>query len=324
MNIQTARFVEHIIKAGRASRICKAAYQQVARTRELLADPCEDHLSMHSELRNAVVASLNHTFTKTKSDWGAVDLSRAADEIIADATCKMLDDRHQKIETGKRLVVESGNSTAHLDQLQIFTKGKAIDRGLIRPGHFGIPESDGEVTDLGDTINLVALARRPKAVDMTDTDAVVANYDPESEEFKQIAARWLEKESHCQYGVSFLVYEQSTKRFLEFFCATKSTRTQAKNIYPFLSVTEDDIARQKSVGNAVSSIEPHGPLPLTLTSQVVEKGKYTWHIPVVTKCLMPFPMPTQEQIDTEVRAFISCNADSVETVKKSTKKKASI
>ena len=64
------------------------------------------------------------------------------------------------------------------------------------------------------------------------------------------------------------------------------------------------IARQKAAGNDVSGLEPHGPLPLTLKTQVVKKGKYTWHVPVVTKCLTPFTMPTQEQIDTEVRAFI--------------------
>ena len=104
--------------------------------------------------------------------------------------------------------------------------------------------------------------------------------------------------------------------------APRATRSQAKNIYPFLPTTESDIARQKSIGNDVISLEPHGPLQLTLTSQVVKKGKYTWHVPVVTKCLMPFTMPTQEQINTEVRAFISCTADSVETVKESAKKKA--
>ena len=67
---------------------------------------------------------------------------------------------------------------------------------------------------------------------MTDTDAVLVNYDPESEEFKRIAATSLDKESHCMYGPSFLVVERSTGRFLEFFCGSKSTRSEAKNIYP--------------------------------------------------------------------------------------------
>ena len=212
-----------------------------------------------------------------------MNLSRVADEIIADATCKMLDDRHQKIETGKQFVGPIVTA-APLDELQIFTKGNAVDRGLIRPGHYGISENDEEVTDLGESINLLALARRPKAIDMTDADAVVTDYDPETEEFKQIAARSLEVKSHCVYGPSFLLYEQGTKRFLEFFCGTKATRSEAKKIYPFLPMTAGDIARQKAAGNDVSGLEPHGPLPLTLKTQIVKKGKYIWHVPVVTKC----------------------------------------
>ena len=191
-----------------------------------------------------------------------------------------------------------------MSELQIFTKGNAVDRGLIRPGHYGISENDEKVTDLGESINLVALARRPKAIDMTDANAVVTNYDPETEEFKQIAARSLEINSHCVYGPSFLVYEQGTKRFLEFFCGTKATRSKAKEIYPFLPMTASGIARQMAAGNDVSGLEPHGPLPLMLKTQLVKKGKYTWHVPVVTKCHTTFTMPTEEQINTEVSAFI--------------------
>ena len=35
------------------------------------------------------------------------------------------------------------------------------------------------------------------------------------------------------YGPSFLVFERSTGHFVEFFCGTKSTRGQAKNISSF-------------------------------------------------------------------------------------------
>ena len=108
---------------------------------------------------------------------------------------------------------------------------------------------------------------------MTDADAIVTNYDPETEEFKQIAARSLEKEFHCVYGPSFLLYEQGTKRFLESFCGTKATRSEAKKIYPFLPMTADDIARQKAAGNDVSGLEPHGPLPLTLEDASCQEGQ---------------------------------------------------
>ena len=179
---------------------------------------------------------------------------------------------------------ELAKSTEFLARLQLYTKGKAINKGLVRPGHYGIPASDEDVEDIGDEIDIIPLARRPKAIDMTDTDAVLVNYDPESEEFKRIAAQSLEKESHCMYGPSFLVFERKTGRFLEFFCGSKSTRSEAKKIYPFLALTAADIARQKAAGHDVSDLEPHGPLPLTLKSRLVEKGAYSWHVPVVVKC----------------------------------------
>ena len=63
---------------------------------------------------------------------------------------------------------------------------------------------------------------------MSGLDAVVTCYDPKSEGFKRISAQSVQKGSSCVYGVSFLVYERSTGRFVEFFCGVKSTRDEAK------------------------------------------------------------------------------------------------
>ena len=76
--------------------------------------------------------------------------------------------------------MELAKSTEFIGRLQLFTKGKAINKGLVPPGSYGIPESDEEVQDLTSEINIIPLARRPKAIDMTDTDAVLVNYDPDS------------------------------------------------------------------------------------------------------------------------------------------------
>ena len=207
-----------------------------------------------------------------------------------------------------------------IGRLQLFTKGKAINKGMVQPGHYGIPESDEEVFDLGDSIDIIPLARRPKAIDMTDTDAVISNYDPDSEEFKRIAATSLDKESHCMYGPSFLVVERSTGRFLEFFCGSKSTRSEAKNIYPYLAQTAADIARRKAAGTDVTGLEPHDALPLTLKSRLVEKGTYSWHNPVVVQCTEPFTkLPTTERILKEITAFVTagmCNAAARSSEKK--------
>ena len=161
-------------------------------------------------------------------------------------------------------------------------------KGLIPQGHYGIPESDEEIIDLGTAVDLLPLARRPKAIDMTDMEALVISYDMESEEFKRIAAKSTESDSHCQYGPSFLVYERSTGRFLEFFCGNKSSRIEAKKLFPFLPLTQADIDAKAAAGNAVGDLKPHGPVPVTLKVKVAENRKGTWHVPVVVMCASPF------------------------------------
>lgn len=205
---------------------------------------------------------------------------------------------------------ELARSADYLGRLQLYTKGKAIDKGLIRPGHFGIPESGEEIIDLGDSIDVLVLARRPKAIDMSDKEAIIVSHDIASEEFKRIAAKSLEKESNCMYGPSFLVFERSSGRFLELFCGTKTTRAEAKKVYPFLPLTEADI---KSRG--LQNVEPHGPLPMTLRSRLVEKGSYSWHAPVIQKCSAPFTnVPQPAIVCAEIEKFVNVAPEEVERV----------
>lgn len=198
-----------------------------------------------------------------------------------------------------------------LSRLQLYTKGKAIDRSLIRPGRYGIPESADEITDLGDSINVIVLARRPKAVDMSDSDCIITSFDPNSAEFKRIADKSLEKESNCMYGPSFLVIEQNNwQRPLEFFCGTKSTRAEAKKIYPFLPLSAEQIEAR-----SLKDEKPHGPLAMTLTVRFVEKGKYSWHVPVASKCTTPFTkLLSNERLIEEIVKFTTAKADDVEKV----------
>ena len=101
----------------------------------------------------------------------------------------------------------------YIGRMQLYTKSKANMKGLIPQGHYGIPESDEEIIDLGTAVDLLPLARRPKAIDMTDMEALVISYDMESEEFKRVADKSTESDSHCQYGPSFLVFERLDRPF---------------------------------------------------------------------------------------------------------------
>ena len=200
-------------------------------------------------------------------------------------------------------------------RLQLFTKGKAVDKKLIGPGNYGIPESDGDVIDLGDTIDILPFARRPKAIDVTNCEAIIVSYDPDTAEFKRMAATAMEKESHCMYGPSFLVYERSRNLFLEFFCGNKASRIEAKNLYPYLPLSQTDIDARKVWGNDVSDLVPHGPLPATLKSRLVEKGTYSWHVPVVVKCVEPFEkLPSMDLIVKEIMAFLTVKDNGVARV----------
>jgi len=196
-----------------------------------------------------------------------------------------------------------------LGRLQLFTKGEAINKGLVPPGHYGIPVSKDEVEDLGVSVDIIPLARRPKALDMSDGDAIIVSYDRDSDEFKRIELAAPSSDSHCMYGVSFLVYERSTARFLELFFGSKSTRPEAKKIYPFLPLTAADIEARKLDG------EPRGPSAVTLKVALAKNKKGSWHVPVVNKCSTPFTkLPSAERVGKEITAFLTFKGDEVERV----------
>ncbi|MHC4371824.1 MAG: hypothetical protein ACYSW8_29790 [Planctomycetota bacterium] len=200
--------------------------------------------------------------------------------------------------------------TEFLARLQLFSKGTAINKKLIGPGRWGIPEGDEAITDLGESIDLLCLARRPKALDLSDKEAIITCYDMDAPEFERIANAAGQSDSGCMYGPSFLVIERSTGRFLEYFCGTKSTRSEAKKVYPYLPLTEQDIAARK-----LENIEPHGPMPFTMNIKLVERKRFSWHVPVVVKCSTPFTaLPAMDKIVREIERFISPPTSDVEKV----------
>jgi hypothetical protein len=212
-------------------------------------------------------------------------------------------------------------SNEFLSRLQLYTKGSAVNRKLIGPGEFGIPENDEQIIGLGESVDVIALARRPKALDMSDKDAIVVSYDAKSPTFQDIKARSGEQNSGCMWGVSFLFIERTTGRLVEFFCGTKSARIEAGKIYPFLPLSADNIKAKEAAGEDVSDLEPHGPLALTMKSKLVETAKYSWHVPVVVPCSTPFTrLPPVEQINDAVTKFLTVKDGGVEKAEPATGK----
>ena len=180
---------------------------------------------------------------------------------------------------------------------------KECKTGKIPIGHYGIREDAETVIDLGDTIDVLPLARRPKALDWSDRNNVIAVHDMERPEFKRIAEESQENESECAVGPSFLLYERSTGRLLEFFCGSKSAQRAAKQLYAYLPLSAEDVERR-----GLEEVEPRGPQPATLKVKFIER-KFSWHAPTVHKCSTPFTsLPAAAEIRAEVEKFVNCPA----------------
>ena len=146
------------------------------------------------------------------------------------------------------------------------------------------------------------MAKRLKALDLSDKEAIIANYDPKSDEFKDIAARSAETDSNCMYGTSFLVFERTTGRFLELFFGTKSARPIAGDLAVYLALSQADIDRKDAAGADVSQMKPHGPQPCTLKARLAKnKRGHSWHVPDVQECSTPFSnLPAANVIADEI------------------------
>ena len=107
-----------------------------------------------------------------------------------------------------------GKETTFLKRVQLFTKGKLVDKGKIRGGHYGVLEGDDQVTDLGEAIDILILAARDKALDTTQ-DPPLAVFDENDDVFADIVERSKGSDSGCMWGPSFLIFERNTATLYE-------------------------------------------------------------------------------------------------------------
>lgn len=184
-------------------------------------------------------------------------------------------------------LAEVAKGSQFLPRIQLITKGKYVDTGKIAPGHWGVPQSGGEeIEDLGDKIDIIPFTFRPKAMDVSDREAIITVYDTADPEFARISTAG--KDSGCLWGPTFLVYERNTRKFYEMFFSNASGRSEAAKLRPFLPSADN--------GGCPSAA--------TLSIRYKKTPQYGWHVPVVSKCTMPFDdLPDTEVILAEVKKF---------------------
>jgi hypothetical protein len=215
------------------------------------------------------------------------------------------------------------NST-FLQRIQLYTKGKYVDLQLIGPGHYGVPVSEDNIEDLGTEIDVIPFAWRPKAIDMADRDNVIVSYDSQSPEYQRMKkASDEEDNSHCMYGVCFLVFERNKAQFYELFFGTASGRRESTRFLSFCPISPAAAAQISE--RTGKTVEARGPLPCTLKAKYITKGSWGWHVPVSFQCTTPFTnLPPIDVVTDEIKKFYALKSGEVEKVEEApaTKRRA--
>lgn len=188
-----------------------------------------------------------------------------------------------------------------LRRLTLYGKQDVVLKGLIKPGNFGFPIGEDEITDLGNSVDLLPLARRTKAIDMSGK-TVVEVFDPTSDAWKDIQHRAdTTKNSKCMYGVSILAIERRTGEFCEWYAGSTTTRRDVGKFYAALPK------------------DGQGPTPVTMKSKFIESGEYTWFGPVTSACSTPFTnLPSMDIIVEQVNRFLNPKTTKVEVAEDET------
>lgn len=169
-----------------------------------------------------------------------------------------------------------------LPRFQLFGgSSDAVKEGKIGVGRWGLVTGKDQVEDLGAEVDVLVVAGRVKALDLSGSEAVTS-YDRNSDVFKSIAVRSEEQNSRCMFGPEFLIYVPRSKTFATLFLSSATARKEARSFH----------ARLRKAATCKAQLLSN------------KKGQ-KWHGPVFTPCSNVFEMPAMEQIVAEADKFLT-------------------
>ncbi len=175
-------------------------------------------------------------------------------------------------------------SADYLPRFQLYaSSAKAVKRNLISGGHYGVQEGE-KVDDYGTEVHCYVIGLRLKAMRIVG-DKVETYFNPTHPEFSKIKLESGDKDSGSLCGPEYLLYIPSKKQFTTFFMANKTMRREASLVRTFMPTAEA------------------GAKAMTLRVQLIEKGQYIWHGPIVTACSLPLDPPDMEELVKELERF---------------------
>lgn len=174
----------------------------------------------------------------------------------------------------------------YLGYIKLMTsRSNEVESGEFPANHYAFI-MDQKLEDVGEEVDCLFFDFRARAMHM-DGEDIIVSYDMNDDMFQKIQhdADNIPNNANDMYGPEFLLWIPSLKRFVTFWCASKSARRIAKN----------DIAQYcKLQGGAGAA---------TLTSKVIKTAKYTWRAPDIKPCNTPFDLPEPEEIRKVVTEF---------------------
>lgn len=159
-------------------------------------------------------------------------------------------------------------------------KSDQVQEGKIGGNHYGLFRGKDSMDDLGENVDVLPLAYRPKAVLIENKAVVAQSFDQEDETYKRIraAANQGGGDSGAIFGPEFLLWIPKVGEFVTFHMANKTARNESTPL-------------RKQIGKAT-----------TLGWQLLSNAKYKWTAPKVNPSTVPMsqvpPLElTREKLD---------------------------
>lgn len=178
-------------------------------------------------------------------------------------------------------------SSKFLPRLQLYGGStKECKQGLIGVGLYGIKQSKESVLDLGKVLEVLPIDYRMVAVDMSDRDEIIVNYDENSDEFKRIQKSMKDKDEGNFWGPQYLLWIPSVKKIVTWHLNNATSH----KVSPILKGQR---------GKAT-----------TLKVEYIETKKYQWHGPIVLPSSQIYTdLPDPDDLLAKLTDFMNPKAD---------------
>lgn len=183
------------------------------------------------------------------------------------------------------------SATSYFPRVKLCQGGaKEVAKKKVKAGgNYALVITKDNVIDLGDEVEILVCAVRSKALE-TANDAIITIYEKDDPEFLRIQGQSSVKDSGCMFGPEYLIYLPREKTFATFFMSSPTARGEA---------------------GAVHSRRGKAAL---LTSQYIEKPKFSWWGPLCGDLTTPIELPPADEIESAKARYKALKSSQIRAI----------